>query len=451
MAIAPIKPLLDGLKPGPITEEDLRHILVGKSLYLRGGFLDNSLQFGENGQLIGHSPLGSYTLSGIEIEKVHLSKHKLELEGARYGTHFLAGVPYGDPSKTFDRVKITPKKKFVKITVDRELVVTPKKKKGKDQDKDAKGKTGPGGVMAPALPKAGDAAPAEAASAETAQAENKPADTEQAENQPAAGDAKPAAADAPTTVADGQTAAADAKPSATAAGQNEPTNEPTEEERAKAEMAAAPIEERPADPNSVTTTTSPAHAGKVLTDALDKIFATGLDERMMAAMPDFWKVYYDSVAGRTDYKPKDQSVLRQSDVDQKAKLLSKFIPESNDFAQDAGVAGMSLYHTVIGPDGKAEEVAVARPIGFGLDENAVAAIRKASFQPAMKDGKPVPVVLDLVVQFRIYSKRTNVASKPDQLHDPALPGPYTLQEQERQAQAQAAAPPAQSQTQSQNQ
>lgn len=281
VAIAPPKPLLDGLKPGPVSEEDLRHILVGKSLYLRGGYLDNSLQFGENGQLIGHSPLGSYTLSGIEIEKVHLTKHKLELEGARYGTHFLAGVPYGDPSKTFDRVKITPKKKFVKITVDRELVVTPKKKKGKDQGKNAEAKAGSGGTAAPGQTRAG-----ESATTEIADSENKPAESAQSENQSATVDAKVPETDAATASADGQTTSADVKAAtatesseaeqagtSSAAGQKEPT----EEEKAKAEMAAAPIEERPADPNSVTTTTSPAHAGKVLTGALDKIFATGLE------------------------------------------------------------------------------------------------------------------------------------------------------------------------------
>ena len=76
------------------------------------------------------------------------------------------------------------------------------------------------------------------------------------------------------------------------------------------------------------------------------------------------------------------------------------------------MAGMWLYHVVIGADGKPEEIAVARPIGFGLDESAVESIRKASFQPAIKDGKPVPVLLDLVVEFRIYSKRTAVASEP---------------------------------------
>jgi len=161
----------------------------------------------------------------------------------------------------------------------------------------------------------------------------------------------------------------------------------------------------------------------------------------MASMPDFWKLYYQSVASKTDYKPTDSSILRQNMVDQKARLLTSFEPDSNDFAQAAGVAGMSLYHTVIGADGKPGEIAVARPIGFGLDENAVASIRKAKFTPAIKDGKPVPVMLDLVVQFRIFSHLTNTATKagpaapsapaPQEPEKPApvLPGPYSVQHQ----------------------
>jgi TonB family protein len=93
---------------------------------------------------------------------------------------------------------------------------------------------------------------------------------------------------------------------------------------------------------------------------------------------------------------------------------------------------MSLYHVVIGADGTPGEIAVARPIGFGLDENAVEAIRTAKFEPAIKDGKPVPVMLDLVVQFRIYSKRTAAGGSSVQVSDKppsqTLPGPYSAQQ-----------------------
>jgi outer membrane biosynthesis protein TonB len=352
---------------GGITEDELKKMLVGKALYLRGGYLDNTLSFNEHGALIGHSPQGSYTLCGVQIDRVHLTKHKVELEGERFGLHFLGALPYEDPSKATDRVNVTPKKKPLKVTIDRELVIKPKQKKEKGKPATA--------AQKPAAPPAATATPAAPA-----------------------------------------------------------TSEPAEESDAKeaeAEIAAAPAAERPADPKSVTTTTSPAHATQVLKDALDHMFAEGLDERMMAAMPDFWKLYYQAVTDKTDYRPSDPGILRQSMVDQKARLITNFEPASNQFAQDYGVAGMSLYHVVIDANGKPGEIAVARPIGFGLDESAVESIRKASFEPAIKDGKPVPVMLDLVVEFRIYSKRTAVASNDataQKSAGPTLPGPYTVED-----------------------
>ena len=132
----------------------------------------------------------------------------------------------------------------------------------------------------------------------------------------------------------------------------------------------------------------------------------------MSAMPDFWKLYYQAVAARSEYRPGTLPCFARIWWIKRPRLLSVFEPDSNELAQANGVAGMALYHVVIGPDGKPGEIAVGRPIGFGLDENAVEAIRKASFEPAIKDGKPVAVALDLVVQFRIFSKRTAVAGPP---------------------------------------
>jgi len=349
---------------GGITEEELRGMLIGKQLFLRGGYLDNTLSFNEHGVLAGHSAQGSYTLCEIQVDKLHLTKHKLELEGQRYGLHFLGAMPYEDPTKAVDRVNITPKKKVVKITIDREIVVKPKQPKEKKE----KNKS--------------DAKPANPASATAAA--------------PTAAPAPPAPSEA-ATVSDAQQ-----------------------------KMPAAPPPDHLAD-SKTTTTTSPAHAAQVLKDALNNVFAQPFDGRMMDAMPDFWKLYYEAAANKTDYRPKDPAVLRESQVDTKAHLTTNFEPQSNQYAQDHGVAGMSLYHVVVDADGKPGEIAVARPIGFGLDENAVDAIRKATFTPATKDGKPVPVLLDLVVQFRIYSKMTNVVEKKtEQPAKPALPGPYSV-------------------------
>ncbi len=367
--------------PGEITEEELKKLLVGKELFLRGGYLDNSLSFNEHGVLIGRSPQGSYTLNGIQITKVRLTKHKVVFDGDRYALHFLGALPYEDPTAAVDRVKITPRKKFVRITVDREQVVKPKPIKEKGKPAGTGLKTAP-----PAPPSA--------------------ASTTAAPSQPA----EPSHAGQPSQPAE-----------------PEPKSGPSE---AQAEIAAAPPAERPADPNSVTITISPAHANKVLKDALENVFAEGFDARMMASMPGFWKLYYEAAAEKTDYRPKDPAVLRQNAVDTKARLVSTFEPPSNQFAQDYGIAGMCSYHVVVGADGKPGEIAVARPIGFGLDESAVNSIRRASFEPAIKDGSPVPVMLDLIVQFRIYSKRTEKPGEPqtpDKPSEPSLPGPYSVQ------------------------
>lgn len=348
------QPAPDSAQAGAITEDEIRQLLVGKSLYLRGGYLDNSLSFDEYGRLIGHSPQGSYTLNVVQIDKVRLAKHKLEVQGVRYGLHFLGAVDNEDPTKAVDKVRITPKKKLVKITIDRELVVIPKKKKARK------------GV----------------ASKDTAESTAGPA---------------------PEGVTD-------------------------ENVYARTEMAVGPEDQRPVAYGSVTTTKYPAHAAQLLREAVDRVFAPGLDSRMIAALPAFWKLYYQAVDAHADYRPSDPAVFRQSDVDQKAKLLSRIEPPSNEYAQTGGVAGMALYHAVIGADGKPQEIVVGRPIGFGLDESAADTISNASFQPAMKDGKPVPVLLDLLVQFRIYSKRTAVESIQEMANKPAegvLPGPYS--------------------------
>ena len=362
---------------GEIKEDQLKQLLVGKTLYLRAGYQDNNLEFDEQGRLTGHSATGSYTLSQIQINRVKLSKKKMELEGDRYALHFLGAAPSDDLTAATDRVKINPKKKAVHISFMREDVDKPKKdrdKGGKKQEKhSAKTRT------------------TETATAPPATASSTGSDTAGVE---------PGVNDLPTD------------------------------------------NDHQSDKKS-TTTKSAAQSSQMLLTALDNVFSLGVDERMIAAMPDFWKLFYQAAESKTDYKPTDPGVFRESAVDQKAKLISALDPPSNEFAQANGVAGLAMYHAVVGSDGKVEEVVAGRPIGFGLDEAAEQNIRKATFQPGMKDGKPVPVALDLVVSFRIYSKRTSqpggqeTSEKPD---EPVLPGPYTVQAQ-TQAQAQTAQPP----------
>lgn len=382
---------------GEIKEDQLKQLLVGKTLFLRSGYQDNNLEFDPWGRLIGHSPQGSYTLSQIQINKVNLTKHKLELRGDRYALHFLGAAPFEDPMKATDRVKITPKKRVVRISFDRVQVDKPKKDKEKDKDKEKK------------------------------------KEKKKHSDEPAA----------KTSAAAGSTARANN------AASTDPADDPPSSQSTTA-ATADPIRTQPPAPrpgsDDKPKTTSPAVSSGMLLTALDKVFSRGIDEHMIASMPDFWKLYYQAAEAKQDFKPAVPGVYRQNNVDEKARLVSVLDPPSNAFAQANGVAGIALYHAVVGSDGKVEEVVAGRPIGFGLDENAEQAIQKAVFQPAMKDGKPVPVVVDLVVSFRIYSKLTSQPStqaaseKPDQ---PILPGPYSVEAHTRTQQQPQAAPQSQ--------
>jgi len=47
-------------------------------------------------------------------------------------------------------------------------------------------------------------------------------------------------------------------------------------------------------------------------------------------------------------------------------------------------------------------VKVTRSLGLGLDEKAIEAVKQWKFEPAMKDGKPVAVQINVEVSFRLY-------------------------------------------------
>jgi TonB family protein len=77
-------------------------------------------------------------------------------------------------------------------------------------------------------------------------------------------------------------------------------------------------------------------------------------------------------------------------------------PEYDNKARKAKYQGTCLLSMIVGTDGLPYEVKVARALGKGLDEKAVEAVTKWRFQPAMKDGQPVPVQINVEVSFRLY-------------------------------------------------
>jgi TonB family protein len=57
---------------------------------------------------------------------------------------------------------------------------------------------------------------------------------------------------------------------------------------------------------------------------------------------------------------------------------------------------------VVDATGNPQRVHIVRPLGMGLDEKAMEAVREYKFKPAQYKGKNVAVEVDIEVNFRIY-------------------------------------------------
>ena len=77
-------------------------------------------------------------------------------------------------------------------------------------------------------------------------------------------------------------------------------------------------------------------------------------------------------------------------------------PEYSEEARKAKYSGTCVLWLVVGPDGRARDIRVARTLGLGLDEKAIEAVKTWKFEPAMKDGRPVAVQINVEVTFRLY-------------------------------------------------
>ena len=77
-------------------------------------------------------------------------------------------------------------------------------------------------------------------------------------------------------------------------------------------------------------------------------------------------------------------------------------PEFSEEARKAKFSGNVMVSLIVDPSGKPRNVHVLRGVGMGLDQKAVEAVEQYKFKPAMKDGKPVAVYVNIEVNFQIF-------------------------------------------------
>jgi TonB family protein len=77
-------------------------------------------------------------------------------------------------------------------------------------------------------------------------------------------------------------------------------------------------------------------------------------------------------------------------------------PDYSEEARKAKYQGSVVLQIVVGADGLPKDLRIARSLGMGLDEKALAAVRQWRFEPGSVNKHAVPVVVNVEVNFRLY-------------------------------------------------
>ncbi|KKT81247.1 MAG: TonB family protein [Candidatus Yanofskybacteria bacterium GW2011_GWA2_44_9] len=85
-------------------------------------------------------------------------------------------------------------------------------------------------------------------------------------------------------------------------------------------------------------------------------------------------------------------------------LIYQVQPSYNPDAMRARIQGVVLLEAIVMPDGRVGKVRVIKSLDtkYGLDEEAVKAAKKWLFQPGMRQGQKVPVVIQIEMSFRLH-------------------------------------------------
>jgi len=96
-----------------------------------------------------------------------------------------------------------------------------------------------------------------------------------------------------------------------------------------------------------------------------------------------------------------ERVYLGSDVDVKARLVTKPEPTYTEDARDKKVEGTVILRAILAKTGRVERIRVFQGLPYGLTVQAIEAARKIEFVPAMKDGKAVSMWIQLEYNFSL--------------------------------------------------
>jgi len=82
-------------------------------------------------------------------------------------------------------------------------------------------------------------------------------------------------------------------------------------------------------------------------------------------------------------------------------LLREVKPDYTEEARRRGIAGDVVLEIVVRRDGTVGSITLLQGLGGGLDQRAIEAVRAWRFNPALRFGTPVDVMVEVAVEFKL--------------------------------------------------
>jgi TonB family protein len=92
---------------------------------------------------------------------------------------------------------------------------------------------------------------------------------------------------------------------------------------------------------------------------------------------------------------------QQRNYDTPPEPLFSPVAEYSDQARRKRIEGVVVASVLINEKGRPTDVRIEKPLGYGLDENALECIGQYKFKPATKDGVPVATRIHIEINFRL--------------------------------------------------
>jgi TonB family protein len=140
---------------------------------------------------------------------------------------------------------------------------------------------------------------------------------------------------------------------------------------------------------------------KEVASAVNTVFLSPEDD-LADFVPDSWKSFVSKREGKSPTPKVPDSVYKVGHGVSAPRAVYAPDPECSGPARVSGFQGTLVLWLIVTPEGSTRDIRLAKPLGLGLDENAVETVSTWKFEPAPSDGIPVAVQINVEVTFRLY-------------------------------------------------